>query len=79
MNEEEIIEIFGKYLSKVTNIEYKEDLLTLTFDNSQDWDNKAFGSKTIDYMWENGYRVCFWNFMDSISMITFRKVEKNND
>lgn len=71
----QIEDIFNEYCSpKIVEIKRHDDKLELYFDpKAEEFLTKAFGSKTIDFMHEYGYRVYYWNFADSINVIGFIK------
>lgn len=78
-SDKEIISKFDWYGEKITTVTRKENKITLEFDKSEAWRVKAFGSVTINYMFDNGYRVSHWNFMDEIAIIGFVKTTLHSD
>ncbi len=73
MKDQDIIDKFDYYSSpKIMEIKRHDDKIQICFDpKAEEFMIKAFGSVTIDFMWENGYRVEFWNFADHINVIGF--------
>ena len=69
-----IREKFAEYGGNVTSITENYPLLKIEF-NKKD-SNSAFGSVTIDYMYDHGYRVNHWNFSDGIATIVFKWCEE---